>query len=194
MREHTLMPKLIQITFFALAVFAPGLYAANTQQPPAQLQPLIAAMEQRLEIANDVARSKWHSGKPVQDSERERQVIENAESRASEFKLGADDVRDFMTAQMEANKMVQYARIEQWRDTGHSPEKPDVNLTDGIRGRLDTLLPVLMQSYSAFQPYRSDAKCAGWVQSEIQRQASDPVIETALQRAGGDLCRTTPSP
>ena len=191
MREHTLMPKLIQIALFSLAAFAPGLYAASSHQPPTQLQPLIAAMEQRLEIANDVARSKWHSGKPVQDSERERQVIQNAESRAGEFKLPPDDIREFMTAQMEANKMVQYARIEQWRETGHSPEKPESGLTDGIRGRLDTLLPVLMQSYSAFQPYRSDAKCSGWVQSEIQRQASDPVIVTALQRAAGDLCRIT---
>ncbi|MCF7534169.1 chorismate mutase [Pseudomonas petrae] len=193
MREHTIMLKLIQMALLTLAIFAPGLYAANAQQPPAQLQPLIAAMEQRLEIANDVARSKWHSGKPVQDSERERLVIQNAESRAGEFKLAADDVHEFMTAQMEANKMVQYARIEQWRETGHSPEKPESSLTDGIRGRLDTLLPVLMQRYSAFQPYRSDAKCPGWVQSEIQRQASDPFIVTALQRAAGDLCRTTAS-
>lgn len=120
-------------------------------------------------------------------------MIQNAESRAGEFKLAPDDVRDFMNAQMEANKMVQSARIEQWRESGHSPETPDSSLTDGIRGRLDTLLPVLMQSYSAFQPYRSDAKCSAWVQSEIHRQASDPVIVTALQRAAGDLCRTTAS-
>ncbi|WP_268798503.1 chorismate mutase [Pseudomonas huanghezhanensis] len=187
------MLKQLQLAALACGLLSTGLHAAPAQQPPVQLQPLIAAMEQRLEIANDVARSKWHSGKPVQDSERERQVIQNAESRAGEFKLADDDVRYFMAAQMEANKMVQYARLEQWRDTGHSPEKPDVNLTDGIRGRLDTLLPVLMQSYSAFQPYRNDAKCPGWVQSEIQRQASDPVIVTALQRAAGDLCRTTAS-
>lgn len=185
------MLKSFHITALAMALFAPCLNAASAQQPPAQLPPLITAMEQRLEIANDVARSKWHSGKPVQDSERERQVIQNAESRAGEFKLPPDDIREFMTAQMEANKMVQYARIEQWRETGHSPEKPESGLTDGIRGRLDALLPLLMQSYSAFQPYRSDAKCSGWVQSEIQRQASDPVIVTALQRAAGDLCRIT---
>ena len=185
------MLKSFHITALAMALFAPCLNAASAQQPPAQLQPLIAAMEQRLEIANDVARSKWHSGKPVQDSERERHVIQNAESRAGEFKLAPDDTREFMTAQMEANKMVQYARIEQWRETGQSPEKPESGLTDGIRGRLDTLMPVLMQSYSAFQPYRNDAKCSGWVQSEIQRQASDPVIVTALQRAAGELCRIT---
>ena len=185
------MLKQLQLVAFTCGLVSSGLHAAPAQQPPAQLQPLIAAMELRLEIANDVARSKWHSGKPVQDSERERQVIQNAESRAGEFKLTGDDVREFMTAQMEANKMVQYARIEQWRETGHSPEKPDLSLTDGIRGRLDMLLPVLMQSYSAFQPYRSDTRCSGWVQSQIQRQTGDPVIVTALQRATGDLCRTT---
>lgn len=187
------MLKKLQLAVLAYGLVSASLQAAPAQQPPVQLQPLIAAMEQRLEIANDVARSKWHSGKPVQDSERERQVIQNAESRAGEFKLAPDDVREFMTAQMEANKTVQYARIEQWRETGHSPQKPESSLTDGIRGRLDTLLPVLMESYSAFQPYRSDAKCPNWVQSEIQRQASDPVIVTALQQAAGDLCRITES-
>lgn len=185
------MLKQLQFAAFICGLLSTGLQAAPAHKPPAQLQPLVAAMELRLEIANDVARSKWHSGKPVQDSERERQVIQNAESRAGEFKLTGGEVRDFMTAQMEANKMVQYARLEQWRETGQSPEKPDLNLTEGIRGRLDTLLPVLMQTYSAFQPYRSDAGCSGWVQSEIQRQAGDPVIVTALQRAASDLCRTS---
>lgn len=188
------MLKQLQLLALTCGLVSTGLHAAPAQQPPAQLQPLIEAMALRLDIANDVARSKWHSGKPVQDSERERQVIRNAESRAGEFKLTGDDVREFMTAQMEANKMVQYARIEQWHETGHSPEKPEASLTDGIRGRLDTLLPVLMQSYSAFQLYRSDARCPGWVQSQIQRQAGDPVIVTALQRAAGDLCRTTAAP
>jgi chorismate mutase len=185
------MLKQLQLVALICGLVSTGLHAAPAQQPPAQLQPLIAAMELRLDIANDVARSKWHSCKPVQDSERERQVIQNAELRAGEFKLTDEDVREFMTAQMEANKMVQYARIEQWRETGHFPEKPDLSLTDGIRGRLDMLLPVLMQSYSAFQPYRSDTRCPGWVQSQIQRQTGDPVIVTALQRATGDLCRTT---
>jgi chorismate mutase len=184
------MLKQLQLVALTCGLVSAGVHAAPAQQPPAQLQPLLAAMELRLDVANDVARSKWHSGKPVQDSERERQVIQNAESRAGEFQLTASDVREFMTAQIEANKMVQYARLEQWRETGHSPEKPDVNLTDGIRGRLDTLLPVLIQRYSAFQSYRSDARCTGWVQSQIQRQAGDPVIVTALQRAAGDLCLT----
>jgi chorismate mutase len=192
MNKKTVLLSPFHAAMLTLAIWVPGLNA-EPAQAPAQLQQLVIAMKERLEIANDVARSKWHSGKPVQDSERERQVIQNAESRAGEFKLGADDVREFMTAQMEANKMVQYARIEQWRETGHSPEKPESSLTDGIRGRLDTLLPVLMHSYSAFQPYRSDTRCPVSVQSEIQRQANDPVIVSALQRAAGDLCRTTPN-
>lgn len=154
---------------------------------PSALRPLIEAMNQRLDIATDVAQSKFYSGKPVQDPEREQVVIANTETQATTYSLDKTDVRQFMTAQIEANKMVQYARIEHWHAT-QPPEKPVESLTAGIRARLDTLQPVMMQKYAAFQPYRKDGACQDWVNVEIQRQTSDPIVVTALQRATADLC------
>jgi len=161
--------------------------AASSSCAPVALRPLIEAMGQRLDIANDVAQSKFYSGKPVQDTEREQQVIANAQAQAAGYKLDKSNVRQFMTAQIEANKLVQYARIAQWHDT-QPPEKPTASLTTGIRTRLDTLQPVLMEKYAAFLPYRKDEACQHWVQAEIKRQAADPTLVTALQRAAEGLC------
>lgn len=158
------------------------------QPPPAELRSLIETIGQRLDIANDVAQSKFYSGKPVQDTDRERQVIANAESQATTYRLDKDDIHRFMTAQIEANKMVQYARIAQWHEDIQPPERPTASLTTGIRTRLDTLQPMLMEKYAAFLPYRKDKACHGWVQAEIERQTTDPVLVTALQRAAEDLC------
>ena len=180
------MLRAFGIMLLAVLVIGCSHSKSNTPAPDA-LRPLIEAMNQRLDIANDVAQSKFYSGKPVQDSEREQLVIANAETQAATYALDKADVRQFMTAQIEANKMVQYARIAQWHAT-QPPAKPTDNLTTGIRARLDTLQPLMMQKYAAFQPYRNDSACLGWVQIEIQHQTTDPITAKALQRAAADLC------
>lgn len=182
------MLKPLAVIFATLPLISACTTTASEHPAPAALRPLIEAVGQRAEIANDVALSKWYSGKPVQDSEREQQMILNAENQASRFGLTKEDVRAFMTAQMEANKMVQYARIAQWHEHGQVPARPDASVLQGIRARLDTLQPVMMQQFAAFMPWRQDNACPDWVQAEIHRHTSDPVIVTAMQRATGDLC------
>jgi len=164
--------------------------ATRSSEAPAlaALRPLVEAVGQRTEIANDVALSKWYSGKPVQDTEREQQVILNAEHQAGAFGLTKEDVRRFMTAQIEANKMVQYARIAQWHEHGQVPAQPDANVFQGIRAQLDTLQPLMMEKYAAFLPHRRDPACGDWVNAEIHRHTADPIIVTALQRATRDVC------
>lgn len=182
------MPKPLWLMLLIAPLMSSCINAVSPSPTPAALGPLIEAMSQRLDIANDVAQSKFYSGKPVQDSERERQVIANAEAQAAAYKLDKSDVRLFMTAQIEANKRVQYARLAQWHADARPPEQPSTSLTTGIRTRLDTLQPILMEKYAAFVPYRKDAACQRWVQAEIERQTTDPTLVNALQHAAGDLC------
>ncbi|TDV60588.1 chorismate mutase [Pseudomonas sp. LP_7_YM] len=185
------MPKPLWLMLLIVPLTSGCINAASSSPAPAALSPLIEAMGQRLAIANDVAQSKFYSGKPVQDTERERQVIANAQAQAAAYKLDKSDVRLFMTAQIEANKMVQYARLAQWHADAQPPEQPSTSLTTGIRTRLDTLQPVLMEKYAAFVPYRKDPACQRWVQADIERQTADPTLVTALQRAASNLCATT---
>jgi len=184
------MPKPLWLMLSITPLMA-GCLSSHTPQPaPDAVEALVAVIGQRLDIANDVAVSKWYSGKPVQDSERERQVILNAESQAQAFNLNRDDVNAFMTAQMEANKVVQYARIAQWHESAKAPEPPATSLTQGIRTRLDTLQPDLMHKYAAFLPYSGKSDCHSWLQSTTKRQAPDPVMLSALQRATEGLCQS----
>ena len=184
------MPRPLWLTLSIAPLMAGCLNSPTPQTAPDAVESLVAVVEQRLDIANDVAVSKWYSGKPVQDSERERQVILNAESQAQAFNLKRDDVHSFMTAQMEANKVVQYARIAQWHESGQAPQPPATSLTQGIRTRLDTLQPDLMHKYAAFLPYRSKSDCQSWLQSTTRRKAADAVMLSALQRATDGLCKT----
>jgi chorismate mutase len=160
--------------------------------PPVEVHALLDTINQRLNIANDVALSKFYSGKPVQDTARELQVIANAESQAAIYHLEKNDVRAFMTAQIEANKVVQYGRIAQWHEAGQAPDQPAANQMAGIRTQLDTLQPVMMKNFAAFVPHRDDSACSSWLQAEIQRQRADPVMTKALERATDGLCKAQP--
>ncbi|NBB10654.1 chorismate mutase [Pseudomonas sp. SLFW] len=163
-----------------------------TVTTPVEVQALLNTITQRLNIANDVALSKFYSGKPVQDSERERQVIANAESQAATYRLDTGDVRAFMTAQIEANKVVQYGRIAQWRETGRAPAQPAASQMAGIRTQLDALQPQMMKNLAAFVPRRNDSACSSWLLAEIQRQTTDPVMLKALEQATDGLCKAQP--
>jgi chorismate mutase len=187
------MRNLFAYAALALALPSLPLQAADATHTPAPdaLTPLIIKIKQRIDIGEEVALSKWYSGKPVQDTDREKQVIVDATSKASEFWLGKDDVRQFMTAQIEANKLVQYARLAQWHATGTAPEKSGQNLANNIRARLDNLQPELLSTYAAFVPYRKDVDCPTWVKNVTERQVTDPVVAIAMLRAAGELCTSS---
>lgn len=185
------MIKTLAITLMA-GLMAGCASSTSDTAAPRELQSLIEVVTQRLNIANDVALSKFYSGKPVQDSERERQVIANVESQAATYRLDTGDVRAFMTAQIEANKVVQYGRIAQWRETGRAPAQPAASQMAGIRTQLDTLQPQMMKNLAAFVPHRNDSACSSWLLAEIQRQTTDPVMLKALEQATDGLCKAQP--
>ena len=188
--KDTAMLKSLWLMLFTLPLLWGCVNASTPAPAPAELRTLVETIAQRLEIANDVALSKFYSGKPVQDTDRERQVITNAESQAPTYHLEKDAVRVFMTSQIEANKIVQYGRIAQWHDHGHAPAQPAADAMAGIRERLDTLQPRMMKQFAAFQPWHKNNDCSRWVETEILRQTADPITASALQRATHDLCQT----
>ncbi|PTT64717.1 chorismate mutase, partial [Pseudomonas sp. HMWF007] len=73
-----------------LALFAGTAHAASAAAPES-LKPLLMTLNERLNIGDQVALTKWDSGKPIQDSPREAQVIANARALAVERKLDPED-------------------------------------------------------------------------------------------------------
>ncbi|TMU79989.1 chorismate mutase [Pseudomonas fluorescens] len=173
------------LTASLLALLATSAHAAA---PAETLKPLLETLNERLNIGDLVALTKWDSGKPIQDSPREAQVIANARALAAEHKLDPEDVAQLIAAQMEANKLVQYGLLAQWQAAGAAPDTPRPDLGKQIRPRLDELQTRLLQQYADFAPYRHDANCPVWLAKARSGLTHDVLHELALTRATGELC------
>ncbi|WP_095048038.1 MULTISPECIES: chorismate mutase [unclassified Pseudomonas] len=180
------MPRFAHLlTATLLAVLTTSAHAAA---PAETLKPLLETLNERLNIGDLVALTKWDSGKPIQDSPREAQVIANARTLATERQLDAEDVAQLIAAQMEANKLVQYGLLAQWQASGAAPDTPRPDLGKQIRPRLDELQTRLLQQYADFAPYRHDANCPAWLAKARSGLTHDALHELALTRATGELC------
>ncbi|MVV49315.1 chorismate mutase [Pseudomonas sp. PB120] len=170
-----------------------GLLACSAQAStvtavPDSLQPLLVTINERLNIADQVALTKWDSGKPIQDTAREAQVIASARAMAADRKLDPDEAAELIAAQIEANKLVQYGLIAEWRAADKAPDLPRPDLTLQIRPRLDELQNLLLQQYADFAPYRKDPNCPSWLGVARAGLIKDQLHGQALIRATGELC------
>jgi chorismate mutase len=166
-------------------------HMAHAAEPPASseaLRPLLTTLNERLNIGDLVALTKWDSGKPIQDSPREAQVIANARALATEYQLDPEDVAQLIAAQMEANKLVQYGLLAQWQAAGVAPDTPRPDLAKQIRPRLDELQTRLLRQYADFAPHRRDPNCPVWLVKARQGLTLDALHDLALTRATGELC------
>lgn len=156
------------------------------------LRPLLTTLNERLNIGDLVALTKWDSGKPIQDSPREVQVIANARTLATEHQLDAEDVAQLIAAQMEANKLVQYGLLAQWQAAGAAPDTPRPDLAKQIRPRLDELQTRLLRQYADFAPHRREPNCQALLAKARQGLTHDALHDLALTRATGELCIRAP--
>ncbi|SFW81958.1 chorismate mutase [Pseudomonas sp. NFACC09-4] len=155
---------------------------------PDALTPLLNTIGERLAIANQVALSKWDSGKPVEDRQREREVIAAAVAQAPAYKLSGETVEAFFAAQIEANKLVQYIDLSDWTLEGKAPDLPRPDLAGQIRPQLDRLQKRLLQQLADFAPYRTDPQCPQWLARATHHNKQHPVQRLALIRATAQLC------
>jgi len=162
--------------------------SAFASPAPAALAPLLGTIEERLAIADQVALSKWDSGKPVEDRQREREVIASAVALAPAYKLSNEAVEQFFSAQIEANKLVQYAHLSDWHAQGKAPNDPRPDLIGQIRPQLDQLQKRLLQQLADFSPYRNDPQCPSWLAKANKTGAQAPLRKLAQVRATAELC------
>ncbi len=166
--------------------------------PEAQCQPplaardepmdaLLAQIEQRLAIAEEIALHKWDTAQAVQAVAREQQVLTNVRHSAWRYQLAPERAADFFADQIEANKMVQYGLIHQWQSRGAAPEKPRRDLYTVLRPQLDSLQDQLLKSFANFENnYRPN--CASQLMTRIDGRALSPMLKQAMVRATGQLC------
>ncbi|PRD41914.1 chorismate mutase [Phyllobacterium phragmitis] len=183
--------RTLRVKRFLWAILLIGLFLSpmsiRAEAAPDALTPLIDAIAQRIAIADQVALSKWASHAPVEDLKREQAVLTAVPAQASRFRLEPDPTQRFFSAQIEANKLVQYGLLWQWVQTGKAPSGSHPDLHE-IRAQLDRLQNTLLERLAAFDPYRRDARCNQWVASTIADAAADDLHRWALVRATGALC------
>ncbi|MBD8270442.1 chorismate mutase [Pseudomonas fluorescens] len=169
-------------------VFALLFVSASASAAPPTLEPLLNSIAERLEIADQVALSKWDSKKPVEDKKREQEVIASVVAQAPSYKLDPAVAEQFFSAQIEANKLVQYTHLSDWQFQGKAPDDPRPDLVKQIRPRLDELQKRLLQQLADFTPQRTDPQCPQWLAEAVHEPLNDPLRQLAMIRATAELC------
>jgi len=172
--------------FAAVAVLA--LTGCTAEAPPdTALSALLDNIERRLALAEAVALHKWDTGQPVQATLREQQVLANVRAAAPGHGLAPQRAEAFFADQMEANKLVQYALLSQWRLDREAPDLPRQDLQSKIRPRLDVLQDDLLRNLARFRQSRS-AHCPQQVAVALRQREGDFLHHLAMIRATGQLC------
>ncbi|MGY0056145.1 gamma subclass chorismate mutase AroQ [Streptomyces sp. LZ34] len=194
----------------APAVSAPASAPASAGAPTppyGRLLPIADLSAQRLLTADQVAAAKYRyaapprggTDSPIDDPERERQVLEAVAEQARA--LGADPeatVRIFRD-QIEANKLVQRGLYRRWEaDPAQAPtERPDLSKVrleiNRINGELVRAIADSAQDWGWAVAPRS---CAGWLTVAAVRTRHDRRLDAlhsvALERSLRSVCGATP--
>jgi len=136
------------------ALLAAFLLAGCAQPQPAHdsVGNLLDLIDQRLALADDVARSKWNSGAAVEDLARENEIVTAIGAEAPRYGLDPTVAMEFFRAQIEASKIVQNARLTEWRAEKRPKFQNAPDLQRDIRPRLDRLTPELLEALARALP------------------------------------------
>ncbi len=130
-------------------------------------QRLLVCMQKRLEVMHDVARYKWNAHIPVEDKEREKQVLTQLVAKAALYNLDKEWAETFLQSQMDAAKLLQEHDIEIWKGEAAPMFSHVPDLKTEIRPRLDAITEEIFQSLAALGPDLSTQT----VVEKIRRQA-----------------------
>ncbi|MET9315537.1 chorismate mutase [Kribbella sp. NPDC003505] len=133
----------LAVSVVPAAEAVPVVRLGGVQQTAPTFDGLSELVAQRILIGDDVAASKYFSGKPVDDPVREQQILEAVRASAVRLGIDPDSTAAFFRAQIEASKVVQRGLLAYWAaHPGKAPTTgPDLNV---IRERLDTLTTQLL--------------------------------------------------
>ena len=148
----------------------------------------------RLMIGQQVALAKWDSGKVVEDTPREAQVILGATKDGVAKGLDEASVSNFFKAQIEANKFVQYALLADWYRAGKAPEHAPVDLLKVIRPQLDEVQKSLIAELVDTAALRTSKTCRADVAKAVGKYVSThahgggPINAATLDRSLAGAC------
>ncbi|MGP3691413.1 chorismate mutase [Streptomyces sp. IBSNAI002] len=155
------------------------------------LTELVRAAAQRLLTADQVAAAKWISGAPIDDPDREQEVLDAMDAEAVRLGIDRHLVQRIFRDQIEASKCVQHHLHDRWRT--HSAEGPAMAPDLGaVREEINRLNTCLLLTGRDAQALLSGPRCAARREHARLAVARDlrlpPVHTRALHRALTSLC------
>jgi chorismate mutase-like protein len=146
---------------------AVSLRAADGSIQPQSVQSddshLVDLMAQRLDLAREVAWTKFQSGAPISDPARENALIHDLAARAVKAGFSTSGTLIFFSAQIAASRQVQAELIDAWKRGAPRPTTKQLDLKIEIRPRLDAVSDQLLSAFLA----RPD-----WLNSPARLQAA----------------------
>jgi len=110
---------------------------AGCAGPSGQLQSLA---RQRLELAPQIAWTKYSRDIPVYDAERETSALQGVMAQGAARGIPTETTRRFFAAQMEASRRIQWQWIEGWRkNLVPRPAEAPRSLEGDLRPRIDAI-------------------------------------------------------
>jgi chorismate mutase len=191
---HMLREEVAILILILILVAIGGLGAAWAQDASEKLQTLVETSARRLAIAQQVALAKWDSQASVEDAAREAQVITAAAKDGESRGLDRAFVVHFFAAQIEANKLVQYSLLANWRRVGMAPAHRPINLAATIRPELNELQRDLIKELADTTAIRGSAACQADTAKAVgkylaaHKQDAGALQEIALDRAMAVNC------
>jgi len=113
---------------------------------PTPLQKLIA---ERLEVGRQVAWIKYRNSLPVQDIQREAELMNSLVTKGQALGIPELTVQKFFTAQITASRVLQTQLIEGWQKGNTLPAYPPVDLRRDIRPQLDRISSEMLSLLAA---------------------------------------------
>ncbi|MGQ5522196.1 gamma subclass chorismate mutase AroQ [Chitinimonas sp. PSY-7] len=189
MKQSQLSPipkRYVNLMLACLAVC--GLTA---QAAPADIDLLIDASIERLQLADAVAHYKFVNKVAVEDLPREALVIATAVAAGKENGLAEQEVESLFRQQMTANKIVQQGLITKWQ-AGPAPTGPVPDLVREVRPKLDLVQAQLLKGLLQSRQDRQQADCqqrlAQQAQAKVEAKGLDELHTRALGQAISRLC------
>ena len=136
----------------AFAGHATAQTAAFSAEDVERIDTLLRLIQERLDVAPEVARTKWNTKAPIEDLPREQQIIDRVRGKAKELDLDARMVGEFFQAQIEASKIIQTTRHTMWAAEKRAPFEKVADLGKDIRPVLDRLEPALLAALRDAKP------------------------------------------
>jgi chorismate mutase len=166
--------------------------ASFTASDTATVDRLLGLIKERLEVAPEVARTKWNTKAPIEDLPREKQIIDGVAKGATGYGLDPKVAGTFFTGQIEASKVVQKALHAEWTARNQPPFEKVADLGKDIRPVLDRLTPAMMRALADALPVFEQAGSRQLLEARSKAVLGQgPWGEAAVREAVAPLLKVT---